>query len=218
MSFGEKLKQIREKKKMTQSQLALKLGVTQRTISYYENNTSKPTNIQLITNIANALDVSIDDLLDIEEDKRTNKIYKLVDKLITDTLAKNLTWEIYDNAVLYAGDYDDPGDVLYSDYFNSSNFPNLKNSDLDFEHSYITKYKYGAYLVLKYTTYLDEEPVINFSLFVFSSNTNRFYYVVNNTALEKIEDLYITITNTDSDIDDFIDEYLKENFEPDSPL
>jgi len=41
-SFGDKLKKLREANNMTQNDLAMKLGVTQRFVSYYEKGTSHP--------------------------------------------------------------------------------------------------------------------------------------------------------------------------------
>ena len=92
MNFGEKLKTLREYKKITQKELALKLGVTQRTISYYENNTTKPNNIDFITNLAMALGVSLDELIDSEDDKADSKIHKLIEKLIKYNLVRYKTF------------------------------------------------------------------------------------------------------------------------------
>ena len=107
MNFGEKLKTLREYKKITQKELALKLGVTQRTISYYENNTTKPNNIDFITNLAMALGVSLDELIDSEDDKADSKIHKLIEKLIKDTLIKNIIWLDIKHSYRYEPYYDD---------------------------------------------------------------------------------------------------------------
>ena len=42
MQFGEKLKSLRDKHHLTQTDVAKALGVTQRAISYYENNNVAP--------------------------------------------------------------------------------------------------------------------------------------------------------------------------------
>ncbi|MGF0036510.1 helix-turn-helix domain-containing protein [Victivallis vadensis] len=60
-SFGERLKEIREKKKITQAELAKKTGIKQSAISSYENDKYMP-NIENLRAICNALSVSAADL------------------------------------------------------------------------------------------------------------------------------------------------------------
>lgn len=212
MNFGEKLKKIREAKKLTQKELALKLGVTQRTISYYENSDSNPTNIKFLTDLTNILEIAIDDLLDSDEEKNNSKIHKLVAKLLTDTVNHRLKWQSSVDSLINPF-IDDNDNNYYLNFFFSGNFYFLKNADCDFKNSYIAPYRDGAYLVLKYTTLKETEPSINFALFIFSDQTNEYYYIVNNNSLETLEDLYLSIANVNSPVDDFIDVYLKDNFQ-----
>lgn len=218
MNFGEKLKTLREYKKITQKELALKLGVTQRTISYYENNITKPNNIDFITNLAMALGVSLDELIDSEDDKADSKIHKLIEKLIKDTLIKNIIWLDIKHSYRYEPYYDDfngesSDGTLFIEYFKADDFSILNNTKIDFNHSFICKYKEGSYLLLKFTGKDEQnEDSIKFALFVFSPKTEMYHYIINNKTLEKLEDLYLAIINVDSDVDSYIDDYLKDNF------
>lgn len=60
--FSINLKTLRVDKKLSQSQLAKELGVSNGMISFWENNIYEPTATNIIT-IANYFNVSIDDLL-----------------------------------------------------------------------------------------------------------------------------------------------------------
>lgn len=57
-SFGEKLKQARNDKKLKQSELAKQLGVTNTTVSNWENNISKP-DLDMLSYICGALEVKV---------------------------------------------------------------------------------------------------------------------------------------------------------------
>lgn len=59
-SFGKKLKEIREKQKLSQKQLAEKAGIGQQTISNWENGIREPLWSNLLA-LAQALEVSLDD-------------------------------------------------------------------------------------------------------------------------------------------------------------
>lgn len=71
MSFGSRLKQGRKKKKLTQTEVAAKLGIDDTTISKYENDKSEPDN-ETLTKLANLYDVSVD-WLHGREDKSMNE-------------------------------------------------------------------------------------------------------------------------------------------------
>lgn len=58
------LKQIREKSKMTQAELAEKSGVGRVTISRLETGELEETTLGTLSKLANALHVSIDDLVE----------------------------------------------------------------------------------------------------------------------------------------------------------
>lgn len=63
MTFGEKLKQIRETKRLGVNQLALKSGVSASQISRFENGKRKDPQIDTAKKLAKALDVSVTELI-----------------------------------------------------------------------------------------------------------------------------------------------------------
>jgi transcriptional regulator with XRE-family HTH domain len=65
--FNENLKAARERKKMTQKEVADSIGVAKSTYSLYESGNREP-NVQTIKKIADTLNVSADDLLGLSND------------------------------------------------------------------------------------------------------------------------------------------------------
>lgn len=65
MIFAKNLKKLRARKRISQEELGNLLGVTQRTISHYEDGTSQPT-IESLILISNFFQVSIDDMVKAE--------------------------------------------------------------------------------------------------------------------------------------------------------
>ena len=65
MDFGYKLRKYRKEKKMSQAELASFLGLSQRTVSHYENGSAEPS-LQSLYDICMTLQVSADELLGIE--------------------------------------------------------------------------------------------------------------------------------------------------------
>ena len=66
VNFGEKIKQLREEKGMTQQSLADKLYVTRQAVSRWEHGVRYP-DLLTVKKIAQVLDVSVDELLSGEE-------------------------------------------------------------------------------------------------------------------------------------------------------
>jgi len=64
LSFGEKIKNLREDRDMSQGMLGEKINMTQRKISYIENNKYEPS-IRDIREICLFFNVSADYLLDL---------------------------------------------------------------------------------------------------------------------------------------------------------
>lgn len=62
MIFGERLKQIRKEKNMTQVEVAKAVGIAKQTINSYEKGIKFPS-LPVLTEIANCLDCSADYLL-----------------------------------------------------------------------------------------------------------------------------------------------------------
>lgn len=72
LSFGEKIKNLREDADLNQSQLGQATNMTQRKISYIECNKYEPS-IQDIIALCHFFKVSADYLLDIPTDYRTSR-------------------------------------------------------------------------------------------------------------------------------------------------
>ena len=68
--FGNKLLEFRQTKKLTQEELAMKLGVTPQAVSKWERGVGLP-DIELLCEIGKVLDVTIDSLLGDTKDKIT---------------------------------------------------------------------------------------------------------------------------------------------------
>lgn len=62
MSFGSRLKEARKAKKLTQSEVASKLGIDDTTISKYENDKSEPDN-ETLKKLSALYECSIDHLM-----------------------------------------------------------------------------------------------------------------------------------------------------------
>lgn len=65
MDFGNRLKTLRKNQKMTQQQLAIRLGVAKSIISYYESGDRFPS-YDVLTKIARTFHVTADFLLGLE--------------------------------------------------------------------------------------------------------------------------------------------------------
>lgn len=67
MSFGKKIKELREKKGLTQVELAKILGTTVKTISNYEAKNMRPRKMDMFEKMADIFEVNVNFLL-TEED------------------------------------------------------------------------------------------------------------------------------------------------------
>lgn len=61
--MGYRIKEIRERQNMTQDELSSRSGISRGTISALENGSSRSTTTKTLMCIANALGVSIEDIL-----------------------------------------------------------------------------------------------------------------------------------------------------------
>ena len=66
MSLGKRLKEVRQKRKLTQIEVMKKTGINNKTLSGYENGVSNP-DFESLKKLANLYKVSIDQLLEAEE-------------------------------------------------------------------------------------------------------------------------------------------------------
>jgi len=87
MTFGERLKKLRQEKEITQSMLGELIGVSARMISFYESDMHFPKDAQSLIKLAQYFKVSLDYLLGMTNDRnydnftQFNKNYnKLPDK------------------------------------------------------------------------------------------------------------------------------------------
>ena len=82
--FGNRLKELRQEKNLTQADVANAIGTSQRNIGRWENNENEP-GASFVINLANFFEVSSDYLLEITDDfSLTSK--KLLQK---ETLSQN---------------------------------------------------------------------------------------------------------------------------------
>lgn len=90
MNFGEKLKALRTGQKLTQQQLADRLGVAKSVVSYYESGDRYPS-YDVLVKIAHTFHVTTDFLLDIER-KRVIDVSDLSEKdiIVIETVANAL--------------------------------------------------------------------------------------------------------------------------------
>lgn len=68
MNFGDKLKALRTSQKMTQQQLADRIGVAKSVVSYYESGDRYPS-YDVLVRIAHVFHTSTDYLLDVKKEK-----------------------------------------------------------------------------------------------------------------------------------------------------
>ncbi len=67
MNFGEKLKSLRASQKLTQQQLADRIGVAKSVVSYYESGDRYPS-YDVLVKIARIFHTTTDYLLDVSKD------------------------------------------------------------------------------------------------------------------------------------------------------
>lgn len=68
MNFGNKIKHLRKKAGLSQEDLAAKLGVSQKSICNYENNTRFPKGQKVIKGLADIFNVTVDYLISNTDD------------------------------------------------------------------------------------------------------------------------------------------------------
>lgn len=64
MTFGERLRTLRQEAGLSQEELGQQIGVSARVVGYYETDDRFPKNQQILVDIAKAFQVSLDYLLD----------------------------------------------------------------------------------------------------------------------------------------------------------
>lgn len=206
MNFGDKLKELRKEKGLSQKDLAEKLNVTQRTVSYYENSQTAPANVEIVAKIADILKVNLDELAD---NAGNTKIHKLIEKLKNDTEKRFINWEIFENAFCAFIDNDDfeCKTFYYKNIFNQQNFPQYANSILNTKQSYFYQFGTGGYFIANFK----KDDTVEFALFILVDN-REFTFLTNSTSTITLDDLYWSINNSMSSVNSLIDEYLNKDF------
>ncbi|GAB5615703.1 hypothetical protein JCM31739_05280 [Faecalimonas canis] len=97
MTIGEKIKTLRQKKRLTQKQLGDLCGMADSAIRRYENGRAKPK-IETLQKIADALDIKISELISLNdaigsvlettEENRIIHTYSAIEVAIKDNLNK----------------------------------------------------------------------------------------------------------------------------------
>ena len=78
MDFGEQIKSIRQKEKLTQEQFAMKLNVSRQAVSNWENNKNLP-DIGMLILMSDVFQISLDYLI-----KGENEMNNMTEKVIKD--------------------------------------------------------------------------------------------------------------------------------------
>lgn len=68
MAFKDVLRQLREKRGLSQDELAKQTGLSKSTISMYENGKREPQKLEILEALADFFNVDMNTLLDKEED------------------------------------------------------------------------------------------------------------------------------------------------------
>lgn len=87
--FKDKLRNTRENRELSQTEMAQKLGIAVTTYRNYENTTREP-NYEILVNIANLLDVSVDYLLGNENKGNSLNVLLLKSSKLTERSFREL--------------------------------------------------------------------------------------------------------------------------------
>lgn len=75
--LGNKIFELRKKKNLTQDDLAILLDISDKSVSKWENGSSRPT-IENLKKLSNIFEITLDELIEIEEKEDNQKITKIV--------------------------------------------------------------------------------------------------------------------------------------------
>ena len=76
MTFGERLRYLREEKELRQKDIAEKMNISARMIGYYEADKYFPNDAQMVIDLARFFDVSLDYLFGISNVKNSDIVNK----------------------------------------------------------------------------------------------------------------------------------------------
>lgn len=92
MNVGERMKNIRKKKGINADQLAAKIGVSRSTIFRYEKGDIEKVPVDVVSKVADALNVDLTYLMGLKPDEITGEINKVVTSLHHDRQKKVLAY------------------------------------------------------------------------------------------------------------------------------
>ena len=90
MDFGEQIKNIRQKEKLTQEQFAMKLNVSRQAVSNWENNKNLP-DIGMLILMSDVFQISLDYLIKGENEMNRNITVRVGGRSFAVTLEDNAT-------------------------------------------------------------------------------------------------------------------------------
>lgn len=90
MNTGNKIKEVRKEKGLTQEELAQKCGLSKNGIWNYENNKRTPT-VNTLKQIANALDIPFSELLNINPLSESSNLYMNDNESLIEVIPKTNT-------------------------------------------------------------------------------------------------------------------------------
>ncbi|MDB0439811.1 helix-turn-helix domain-containing protein [Clostridioides difficile] len=94
-SLGDRISKLRKELDINQKELATKVGITEASLSRYENNLREPKS-EIIVRLAKSLNTSTDYLLGINENTKINREDKLIiESLSISEKTKQLLEKIY---------------------------------------------------------------------------------------------------------------------------
>ncbi|MCC0636409.1 MULTISPECIES: helix-turn-helix domain-containing protein [unclassified Clostridioides] len=94
-SLGDRIAKLRKELNINQKELATKVGITEASLSRYENNLREPKS-EIIVRLAKSLKTSTDYLLGINENTKINREDKLIiESLSVSEKTKQLLEKIY---------------------------------------------------------------------------------------------------------------------------
>lgn len=141
MNIGQKIKEVRKQKSLTQKELGKRAGISQQQIAQYENGKLKPK-IETIDKIAVALGVDASDLLGYQTIVRNNHVYSGTPYAV----------EIFNKIADIA---DEKTDLLKQTINSSINLLNQKGQVM------VAKYAEDLTKIPEYTRITSEENVNN---------------------------------------------------------
>ena len=100
MEFGERLTAIRKEKKLSQAELAMKIGIHPNVLGRYERGEARPF-VDMAIKIAQVLEISTDYLLgssELDTDNNTRKRFEEISRLPESS--KKTMYEVIDSMIL----------------------------------------------------------------------------------------------------------------------